>query len=102
VDGGIASWITVFAYDLMVPPPPKKSLLRMLCVYGGFIPLFYPLYAVGYLRIYTIYYSIFRSFSVFGIIFGLICVLLGYRWLTDLQGVTERPRSDPGTTSSPV
>jgi hypothetical protein len=101
VGGGIVSWIAVFSYDLMVPTS-QKNLLRMLCVYGGFIPLLYSLYAVGYLGIYTIYYSIFRSFSVLGIIFGLISVLFGYRMAYGLQGVTERPRSDPDTTSSPV
>jgi hypothetical protein len=99
VGGGIASWLAIIVYDAIVNAP--ASLLRTLSVLGGgYIPLLYSLYAVGYLGVYTIYYAIFRSFSVLGIIFGVVCVLLGYRMAYGLQAITEPRRRDPGT--SPV
>jgi hypothetical protein len=99
VGGGIASWIAVIVYDAIVSAPP--SLLRMLCVLiSGYIPLLYSLYAIGYLGVYTIYCSIFRSFSLLGIIFGLICIFLGYRMAYGLQAITE-PRQ-PGPGASPA
>jgi len=95
VGGGIASWIGVFVYDLIASTPRRPSWFRTLYVLiGGYIPLLYSIYAVGYLGIYTIYYSIFHSFSVIGIIFGVICILLGYRMAYGLQAVTE-PRQPP-------
>jgi hypothetical protein len=99
VGGGIASWIAVVFYDAIVGGPP--GLLRTLGVLGsGYIPRLYSLYAIGYLGVYTIYYSIFPSFSVLGIIFSVICILLGYRMAHGLQAITEPRRSDSGTTSA--
>lgn len=84
VGGGIASWVAVISYDL----PRSRSLLGMLCALSAFIPLLYSLYAILYLGVYTVYCSVFQSFSVWGIIFGIVCVALGYRMAYGLQGYT--------------
>lgn len=84
VFGGLASWLAVIVWDL----PRGPGLLRTLCAFSACAPLLYSLYAILYLGAYTVYCSIFQGFSVLGIIFGLVCIFLGYRMAVGLQGYT--------------
>jgi short subunit fatty acids transporter len=53
--------------------------------------MLYSIYAIAYLGIYTIYASIIVSFSVLGILFGIVCVAFGYRMAHGLAALTELP-----------
>jgi len=55
--------------------------------------MFYSIYAIGYLGAYTIYYSVFVAFSVLGIIFGLVSILIGYSMAYGLQALTGLARA---------
>ena len=68
-------------------------MLRSLCALGAFIPMLYSVYAITYLGVYTVYYSIIDSFSVLGILFGVISVFMGYRMAHSLAALTGRVQS---------
>ena len=91
VIGGLASWLAVLLWMRIVFGDRKPSLFRSLCAFAAFIPMLYSIYAIAYLGVYGVYYSIVDSFSVLGILFALICIGLGYRMAYRLAALTGLP-----------
>lgn len=89
VVGGIASWLAVLLWIPVVFGDGRRSLFRSLCALAAFIPMLYSIYAIAYLGLYGVYYSTINSFSVLGILFGLICIGLGYRMAYRLAVLTS-------------
>jgi hypothetical protein len=87
VAGGIASWLAVLLWGVVVWRKP--DLLRSLCALAALIPMFYSIYVIAYLGLYTVYWSIIDAFSVLGILFGVICIVLGYRMAYALAALTD-------------
>jgi hypothetical protein len=95
VAGGVASWISVLLWGVIVSGRKRASILRSVSAFSAFIPMLYSLYAIAYLGIYTIYASTIISFSVLGILFGAVCVASGYRMANGLAALTGLPRRHP-------
>jgi hypothetical protein len=87
VGGGIASWVAVLLWGAVVWGKP--GVLRSLCAFAAFIPMLYSIYAIAYLGLCTIYRSTLVDLSVVGILFGVICILLGYRMAIGLAALTR-------------
>jgi hypothetical protein len=96
VGGGIASWLAVLLWGFVVWGRKQPNFLRSLCALAAFIPMLYSLYAIGYLGLYRVYFSIIDSFSVLGILFGLVCIGLGYRMAYGLAAFTGLPTARLG------
>jgi hypothetical protein len=92
VAGGIASWLAVLLWGVVVWRNRKSSVFRSLCALSACIPMLYSIYAITYLGVYGVYYSIIDSFSVFGILFGLVCIGLGFRMAYGLAAFTDLTR----------
>jgi len=95
VAGGIASWLAVLLWGGVVWGDRKPSLFRSLCALTAYIPMLYSIYAITYLGVYGVYYSIMDSFSVLGILFGFVCIGLGYRMAYGLAALTGLTRPTP-------
>jgi hypothetical protein len=91
--GGIASWLAVLLWGVVVWR--KRSLFRTLCALAAYVPMLYSIYAITYLGVYGVYYSIIDSFSVLGILFGLVCIGLGYRMANGLAALTGLKHRTP-------
>jgi hypothetical protein len=88
--GGLASWVAVLLWSPVIFTR-EPSLRRSVFALSGFIPMLYAAYAIVYLGLYTIYTAVIVSFSVLGILFGIVCVALGYRMTYGLKEVTDMP-----------
>jgi hypothetical protein len=91
VGGGVASWISVFLWGVILWGQKRVSMLYAVCAFFAFTPMLYSIYGISYLGLYTIYVSIVVSFSIGGILFGLVCVALGYRMAYGLAALTGMP-----------
>jgi hypothetical protein len=58
--------------------------------------MLYSIYAIIYLGVYGVYFSIIDSYSVLGILFGLVCIGLGYRMAYGLAAFTGLPTASLG------
>jgi hypothetical protein len=87
VGGGIASWIAALLWGFVLWG--RAGLLRSLCALAAYIPMLYSLYAIVYLGLYTVYNSIVVSLSIISILFGISCILLGYRMANGLAALTS-------------